>query len=197
MHIIYANSKGLPTLKAGDPFPYPDGTVFADDVHEFSVKDGSYVEGNKKAVTVLVKDAKKYGTTGFSSGLARGLHFFNRTSFVALCTRLSKNSESRNRAFTAFTASAVSAPHILKPSCVPPALVKYGTGHAKSSNGKVVQQTVTDKYIKMGKTRNSVRTLRSESDSVLNCRRSKRSKLFQVCQEKTEVTGWLPGLDSN
>jgi hypothetical protein len=58
MHIIYVNAKGLPTLKKGGPLPYPDGTVFADDVHEFSVKDGSYVEGNKKAVTVMVKDAK-------------------------------------------------------------------------------------------------------------------------------------------
>jgi hypothetical protein len=64
MHIIYVNAKGLPTLKAGGPFPYPDGTAFADDVHEFSVKDGSYVEGNKKAVTVMVKDAKKYAKTG-------------------------------------------------------------------------------------------------------------------------------------
>jgi hypothetical protein len=64
MHIIYVNAKGLPTLKKGGPFPYPDGTVFADDVHEFSVKDGSYVEGNKKAVPVMVKDAKKYATTG-------------------------------------------------------------------------------------------------------------------------------------
>lgn len=41
MHIIYVNAKGLPTLKKGGPFPYPDGTVFADDVHEFSVADGS------------------------------------------------------------------------------------------------------------------------------------------------------------
>ena len=65
MHIIYVNAKGLPTLKNGGPFPYPDGTVFADDVHEFSIKDGSYVEGNKKAVTAMVKDAKKYTTTWF------------------------------------------------------------------------------------------------------------------------------------
>ena len=36
MHIIYVNAKGLPTLKKGGPFPYPDGTVFADDVHDFS-----------------------------------------------------------------------------------------------------------------------------------------------------------------
>src|SRR5271155_5977703 len=60
MHIIYVNAKGLPTLKKGGPFPYPDGTVFADDVHDFSVKDGSYVEGAKKAVTVMGQDAKKY-----------------------------------------------------------------------------------------------------------------------------------------
>ena len=64
MHIIYVNAKGLPTLKAGGPFPYPDGTIFADDVHEFSVKDGSYVEGNKKVVTVMIKDAQKYSTNG-------------------------------------------------------------------------------------------------------------------------------------
>jgi hypothetical protein len=64
MHIIYVNAKGLSTLKKGGPFPYPDGTVFADDVHEFSLKDGTYVEGNKKAVPVMVKDAKKYAITG-------------------------------------------------------------------------------------------------------------------------------------
>jgi cytochrome P460 len=64
MHLIYVNAKGLPTLKAGGPFPYPDGTIFADDVHDFSVKDGSYVEGNKKAVTVMIKDGKKYSTNG-------------------------------------------------------------------------------------------------------------------------------------
>lgn len=64
MHIIYVNAKGLATLKRGGPLPYPDGTMFADDVHDYSVKDGSYVEGNKKAVTVMVKDAKRYATTG-------------------------------------------------------------------------------------------------------------------------------------
>lgn len=64
VHHIYVNARGLPTLKAGGPFPYPDGTVFADDVHEFSVKDGADLEGAKKFVTVMVKDAKKYATTG-------------------------------------------------------------------------------------------------------------------------------------
>jgi hypothetical protein len=64
LHLIHVNAKGLPTLKKGGPFPYPDGTIFADDVHEFSVKDGAYVEGAKTAVTVMVKDAKKYASTG-------------------------------------------------------------------------------------------------------------------------------------
>ena len=64
MHIIYVNAKGLPTLKKNGPFPYPDGTIFADDVHQFSLKDGAYVEGDKKVVAVMVKDSKKYSTTG-------------------------------------------------------------------------------------------------------------------------------------
>jgi hypothetical protein len=64
LHIIYVNAKGFATLKNGGPLPYPDGTVFADDVHDFSVKDGSYVEGDKKAVTMIVKDSKKYATNG-------------------------------------------------------------------------------------------------------------------------------------
>ncbi len=64
MHLIYVNAKGLAVLKKGGPFPYPDGTIFADDVHDFSIKDGSYVEGAKKAVTVMVKDSKKYPATG-------------------------------------------------------------------------------------------------------------------------------------
>ncbi len=64
VHHTYVNARGLPTLKAGGPFPYPDGTIFADDVHDFLVKDGASLEGAKKGVTVMVKDAKKYATTG-------------------------------------------------------------------------------------------------------------------------------------
>ena len=64
MHIVYVNSTGLSTLKGGGPLPYPDGTIFADDVHESTVDDGAYVEMKKKVVAVMVKDAKKYSTTG-------------------------------------------------------------------------------------------------------------------------------------
>lgn len=39
----------------------------------------------------------------------------------------------------------------LESSFVPPALIKYWTGHAKSSGGEVVRETVTDRYTKMAK----------------------------------------------
>jgi hypothetical protein len=64
LHHIYINSVGLPRLKKGGSTPYPDGTMFADDLREFSLSDGSYVEGALKAETVMVKDAKKFAATG-------------------------------------------------------------------------------------------------------------------------------------
>ena len=39
----------------------------------------------------------------------------------------------------------------LESSCVPPALVKYWTGHAKTSDGEVARKTITDRYVKMAK----------------------------------------------
>ncbi|MFY9527379.1 MAG: tyrosine-type recombinase/integrase [Candidatus Acidiferrales bacterium] len=39
----------------------------------------------------------------------------------------------------------------LESTSVPTALIKYWTGHAKSSDGEVVKSTVTDKYVKMAK----------------------------------------------
>ena len=35
--------------------------------------------------------------------------------------------------------------------CSHPGLVEHWTGHAKSSDGEVVRQTVTDRYVKMAK----------------------------------------------
>lgn len=64
LHIIYVNPTGRGPFASGAKFPYPDGTVFADDVHEFAVKEGSYVEGSKKAVTVMVKDSRRFPRTG-------------------------------------------------------------------------------------------------------------------------------------
>lgn len=62
MHNVYVNAIGLKALKSGGT--YASGSVFASDVHEFGLDTGVYTEGNRKAVAVMVKDAKKYAATG-------------------------------------------------------------------------------------------------------------------------------------
>jgi hypothetical protein len=64
MHLVHVNPTGLQTLKEGGSSPYPDGTIFADDVHHFTLENGPYVEAASKAITVMVKDSKKYAATG-------------------------------------------------------------------------------------------------------------------------------------
>jgi len=64
LHHIYVNSIGFARLKAGGSAPYPDGTIFVDDVRDFSLADGSYSQGSRKAIPVMLKDAKKYASTG-------------------------------------------------------------------------------------------------------------------------------------
>jgi Cytochrome P460 len=64
LHHIYVNAIGLPRLKKGGSTPYPDGTIFTDDVREVSLVEGSYVQGSRKAIPVMLKDAKKYASTG-------------------------------------------------------------------------------------------------------------------------------------
>src|SRR5262249_22760209 len=49
-HLVYINPSGLDRLKGGGSSAYPDGTIFVDDVREFSLDDGAYVEGGRKAV---------------------------------------------------------------------------------------------------------------------------------------------------
>jgi hypothetical protein len=62
MHIIHINSIGEAALKNGGP--YPDGTIFMDDLHEFTVSEGSYTEGPVKALVIMTKDKNKYAATG-------------------------------------------------------------------------------------------------------------------------------------
>jgi hypothetical protein len=64
LHHIYINDVGLARLKKGGTTPYPDGTIFTDDVRDFTFADGSYTQGRRKAIPVMVKDAKKYASTG-------------------------------------------------------------------------------------------------------------------------------------
>jgi hypothetical protein len=62
MHNVHVNSVGEEALKKGGP--YPDETVFVTDLHDFTVSDGTYVEGALKGVAAMVKDSKKYASTG-------------------------------------------------------------------------------------------------------------------------------------
>ena len=62
MHNVYINSTGETALKKGEP--YPDKTVLLVDLHEFTISDGSYVEGPRKATAIMLKDKKKYASTG-------------------------------------------------------------------------------------------------------------------------------------
>jgi Cytochrome P460 len=64
VHLIYVNSVGFDRLKSGGSKPYPDGTVFTDDVREYSEDDGAYQQGGHKFITVMVRDEKKYASTG-------------------------------------------------------------------------------------------------------------------------------------
>ena len=64
MHHIYENSVGFARLQKGGPAPYPDGTIFADDVRDVSLADGSYSQGSRKAIPVMLKDSKKYASPG-------------------------------------------------------------------------------------------------------------------------------------
>src|SRR5260370_22968369 len=62
MHNVHVNSMGEFALRKGGP--YPNGTVFLTDLHEFSVVDGAYVEGALKGLAFMAKDTKKYASTG-------------------------------------------------------------------------------------------------------------------------------------
>src|SRR5882757_10742658 len=57
MHNVYINSIGETALKKGEP--YPDKAVLLVDLHEFTISDGSYVEGSRKATAIMLKDKKK------------------------------------------------------------------------------------------------------------------------------------------
>ena len=65
VHLIYVNAAGLDRLKRGVSTLYPDGTMFSDDVRDYSAVDGVHVQGaTRKAITLMVKDSKKYASTG-------------------------------------------------------------------------------------------------------------------------------------
>ena len=62
MHNVYANASAAAALKKGGT--YPNGSQFVTDLHDFTITDGSYVEGTRKGVATMIKDSKKYASTG-------------------------------------------------------------------------------------------------------------------------------------
>jgi hypothetical protein len=64
MHNVHVNAVGEAALKKGNPYRYPDGTIFLTDLHDFTDSNGTIAEGKLKGLAVMVKDAKKYAATG-------------------------------------------------------------------------------------------------------------------------------------
>ena len=48
LHHIYVNDIGLPRLMKGGSTPYPDGTLFVDDVRDVSLVDGAFLQAVAK-----------------------------------------------------------------------------------------------------------------------------------------------------
>src|ERR1700730_9674747 len=62
MHNVHVNPVGEPALKTRGP--YPDGSMFLTDLQDFSVVDGSYVEGALKGLALMQKDSQRFAATG-------------------------------------------------------------------------------------------------------------------------------------
>jgi len=62
MHNVYANAGAAAALKKGGP--YPNGSQFVTDLHDFTITEGSHVEGARKGLATMIKDSKRYASTG-------------------------------------------------------------------------------------------------------------------------------------
>jgi hypothetical protein len=62
IHHVYANARALAAMKAGKP--HPDGAVLVFDLLEAKAENNAIVEGGRKVVGVMQKDAKKFAETG-------------------------------------------------------------------------------------------------------------------------------------
>ncbi|MFN7965371.1 MAG: cytochrome P460 family protein [Acidobacteriota bacterium] len=63
IHHIYANDKALAALEAGGK-QYPDGSVFVFDLLDATATGGAVVEGKRKIVGVMEKNAQRFAATG-------------------------------------------------------------------------------------------------------------------------------------
>ncbi len=62
IHHIYANKKALEGYRAGNKFK--DGSVIVFDLFEAISENNAIVEGKRKVVGVMIKDSKRFKTTG-------------------------------------------------------------------------------------------------------------------------------------
>jgi hypothetical protein len=62
IHHIYANDQALKALKKG--LPYPKNAVLVFDLLEAKGEDKAIVEGNRKVLGVMQRDAKRFAGTG-------------------------------------------------------------------------------------------------------------------------------------
>ncbi|HEY7291014.1 MAG TPA: cytochrome P460 family protein [Vicinamibacterales bacterium] len=61
MHHIFANPKAVAGYASG---VFADGSIIVYELQEFSQRNGAIVEGARKRVDVMVKDARGHGDTG-------------------------------------------------------------------------------------------------------------------------------------
>jgi hypothetical protein len=61
IHHVYANARALRGLEKGN---YADGSVLVFDLLEAVPEEGAYVEGPRKLIGVMHKNAKRYAATG-------------------------------------------------------------------------------------------------------------------------------------
>lgn len=62
LHHVYVNPTGAEAMRAGKPLP--DGTVLVFDLLEANPAEHAMVEGRRKLVGVMQKDARRWATTG-------------------------------------------------------------------------------------------------------------------------------------
>lgn len=62
VHHVYANDKALPSTR--EKKPYADGSALAFVLYEAREADGAYVQGPRKLTAVVVKDSRRFGSTG-------------------------------------------------------------------------------------------------------------------------------------
>jgi Cytochrome P460 len=60
-HHIYANDKAMSGYEKGN---FPDGAILIFDLLEAKEKDGVTAEGARQRIDVMVKDSKRFSTTG-------------------------------------------------------------------------------------------------------------------------------------